>query len=176
MAVDRVATRLRVTVWATPGTVSSRPSDGRGGRECRNAGDDLVADTPLVESAALFGQRAVERRVTGVQPGDVVARGVGVGELIDDLVQIQRPGVDDVRIRRTQRQQIVGHDRARVQAHRTALQQPLPAHGDQIGGTGPGADEVDGHGLITASCLMKAHCVTGIAGRQPVNDPTGSPR
>ena len=35
---------------------------------------------------------------------------------------------------------------------------------------GPGPDEVDRHRLVTD------HCVTGIAGRQPVNPPSGSPR
>ena len=49
------------------------------------------------------------------------------------------------------------------------FEQPLAAHGDQVGGARSGADEVDGHGLVTA------HCVTGIAGRQPVNPPSGSP-
>ena len=57
-----------------------------------------------------------------------------------------------------------------VQADRAAAQQSLPAHGDQVGGAGSGADEVDRHGLVTN------HWVTGIAGRQPVNRPTGSPR
>ena len=89
-------------------------------------------------------------------------------EIVDDLVQVQRPGVDNAGSRRTQRQQVLGHDRAGVQAHRAALQQALPADGDQVGRAGPGADEIDGH-------RVTAHWVTGSAGRQPVNDPTGSP-
>lgn len=35
IAVDRVATRVKVTVWATPGTVSSRP---RAAATAANAG------------------------------------------------------------------------------------------------------------------------------------------
>ena len=93
-----------------------------------------------------------------------------VGQLGDDLVEVERAGVDHPGVRRAQRQQVLGHDRARVQADRAAAEQPLTAHGDQIGGAGPGPDEVDGHRLVTD------HWVTGIAGRQPVNPPTGSPR
>ena len=107
---------------------------GRCRRESRYTRDDFVVHAERVEAAALFGQRAVERRVAGVQSRDVVPGGVGVGEFTDDLVERQRPGVDDPGIRRAQRQQVVGHDRARVQAHRAAAQQPLAAHGDQIGG------------------------------------------
>ena len=95
---------------------------------------------------------------------------MGIGQLGDDLVEVERAGVDHARVRRAQRQQVLGHDRAGVQADRAAAEQALTAHGDQIGGAGPGPDEVDGHRLVTA------HWVTGIAGRQPVNPPTGSPR
>ena len=104
-----------------------------------------------------------------MQPRDVESGRVRVGDLADDLVERQRTGVDHLGIRRAQRQQVVGHDRTRVQADRTTVQQPLATHGDQVGGARPGPDEVDGHGLVTA------HCVTGIAGRQPVNLPSGSP-
>ena len=70
--------------------------EGGGGRgESRYARDDFVVDAQRIESAALLGQRAVERRVTGVQPRHVVAGGVGVGEFGDDLFEGQRTGVDD---------------------------------------------------------------------------------
>ncbi len=94
---------------------------------------------------------------------------MGIGQLGDDLVEVQRAGVDHSRVGRAQRQQVLGHDRAGIQADWAAAEQPLTAHGDEIGGAGPGPDEVDGHRVVTD------HCVTGIAGRQPVNAPSGSP-
>jgi hypothetical protein len=95
---------------------------------------------------------------------------VRVGQLGDDLVEGERAGVNHARIRRAQRQQVVRHDRARVQADRAAAEQALTAHRDQVGRAGSGPDEVDGHRLVTN------HCVTGIAGRQPVKPPSGSLR
>ena len=62
---------------------------------------------------------------------------------------VSGPGVDHPGVRRAQRQQVVGHDRARVEAHRAPLEQAFPAHGDQIGRARAGADEVDGHRLVT---------------------------
>ena len=50
--------------------------------------------------------------------------------------------------------------------HRTTLIKRLDT---RRGGTGARSDEVDGHSLVTS------HCVTGIAGRQPVNLPNASP-
>ena len=105
-----------------------------------------------------------------MQPRHVVTGGVGRGEFVDDLVQGQRAGVDHLRVGRAQREQVLRHDRPGVQADRAALQQPLAAHRDQVGGAGPGTDEVDGHSVLTT------HWVIGIAGRQPVNPPSGSPR
>ena len=93
-----------------------------------------------------------------------------VGEFGDDLIQCQRSGVDHPGVGRAQRQQVLGHDRAGVQADRAAAQEPMAAHRDQVGRTRSRADEVDRHRLITD------HWVTGIAGRQPVNPPSGSPR
>ena len=100
-----------------------------------------------------------------MQPCHVEPGGVGIREFGDDLVEGQRPGVDHPSVRRTQRQQLVGHDRAGVQAYRATAQQPLTAHGDQVGGAGARPDEVDGHRLVTD------HWVTGSAGRQPVKPP-----
>ncbi len=170
IAVDSVATRVNVTVCATPGTVSSRPSAAAAAAKAGTPGHDFVVDAEPVETPALLGQRAVQRRVARMQPRDIQSGRVRVGDLVDDLVECQRPGVDHPGVRRTERQQVVGHDRARVQAHRATAQQPLPAHGDQVGGARARTDEVDGHPLVTT------HCVTGIAGRQPVNSPSGSPR
>lgn len=103
-----------------------------------------------------------------MQPRHVVAGGVRLAELGDDLIQRQRAGVDDSRVRWAQCQQVVGHDRTRVQAHRAALQQPLAADGDQVRGARARADEVDGH-------RVTAHWVTGNCGCQPVKAPNALP-
>ena len=97
------------------------------------------------------------------------AGGVGLDKLGEDLVQRQGAGIHDLGVRRALREKVFGHDRARVQTHRASLQEPLTAHGDQVGGTRAGADEVDRHRLVTD------HCVTGYWGRQPVKPPSGSP-
>ena len=141
---------------------------GGGRRESRYTRYYFVVDTQRVESAALFGERAVERRVTGVQPRHIMPGGVGVGEFGDDLIQRQRPGVNDFRVGRAQRQQIVGHDRTRIQADPASAEQALSADGDQVCGPGARADKVHRHFVIT-------HCVTGSCGRQPVRPPSGSP-
>ena len=104
-----------------------------------------------------------------MQPRHIGSGGGRLGDFADDRVKRERSGVDDPRVSRTQRQQVVGHDRARIKAYGASAQESLSANGDQIGGTWSCTDEVDGHSLVTT------HCVTGIAGRQPVNLPSGSP-
>ena len=141
---------------------------GRGGSESRNARDDLVADTQRIEATTLFSDRAVEPRIAGMQPSDIVARGVGAGDLVNDLIQCQRAGVDDAGISRAFRKQVVGHDRARVQTNSAPLEQSLAADGDQVGSSGSSTDEVHRHSSVTD------HWVIGICGRQPVNPPIGS--
>jgi len=42
------------------------------------------------------------------------------------------------------------HEGAGVEAYRTALDQPQSANGDQIGRTGAGADQMDGHRRATS--------------------------
>jgi len=63
-------------------------------------GHDLVVDAQRVKPSALFGERAVDRRVTRVQPRHVEARCVGIGQFGDDLVEVQRAGVDHPGFRR----------------------------------------------------------------------------
>ena len=109
-----------------------------------------------------------------MQSCDVVARGVGGDDLIDDLIQSQRASVDDAGIRRAELQQVGGHDGTRVQTHRAPLQQSLPADGDQVGCTRTGADEVHRHFRATAT-TVRSHWVIGICGRHPVKPPNGSP-
>ena len=133
-----------------------------------------MGDAEFGKPTALFGHRAVDRRIARVQPRYVVACRIGGGHLADDLIQCQRSSVDDASAWRAFRQQIVGHDRACVQAHRAALQQALTANRDQIGRTRPGTDEVHRHFRVTAA-TVSSHWVIGICGRHPVKPPNGSP-
>ena len=62
-----------------------------------------------------------------------------------DLVERQRRGVDQPRVRRAVREQLRRHDRAGVEADRAARQQVAAAQGDQVGRARAGADEMHGH-------------------------------
>ena len=66
------AWRVRITVCATSGIVSSR-LQGRGrGRERRHPGRQVPRDPERVEPPRLLGDGAVDREVAGLQPRDVL--------------------------------------------------------------------------------------------------------
>ena len=136
MAVDSVATRLSVTVCATPGTVSSARAPRP--RRMPAPGDDLVADPELFEPAALLGDGAVERgspecsRATSWPAASASASSPMICSRVRGPVSTTRaPG---------------GHSASRSfgmmefgeQADGAALQQPLAPHGDQVGGARSG--------------------------------------
>ena len=77
--------------------------------------------------------------------GDISALGVRRLDLGDDLIEGQRRGVDDLRARRRGGDDFARHQRAGVKADRAALDQPQPAHRDQIGRAGTGTDEMHRH-------------------------------
>ena len=70
---------------------------------------------------------------------------MGIRHMGDDLVEGQRRGVDDQRAGRRGGEDFGRHQRAGIEADRAALDQPQPAHGDQIGRAGAGADEMHRH-------------------------------
>jgi hypothetical protein len=119
--------------------------------------------------AHLLGHRAEDRRVAGVEAGDVVSVGVGGGEFRDDLVEGERGGVDLARAEWAVVEEFVRDERTGVEADRCGGDQVAAADRDQIGGARTGSDEVHGH-------LVTLQIVTGIAGRQPVMVPTGDAR
>ena len=80
-----------------------------------------------------------------MDPSNVEALGVCRGDLGDDLVEGQGRSVDDPRPRRCGGDDFARHQGAGIEADRAALDQPQPAHRDQIGGPGSGADEMHGH-------------------------------
>ena len=80
-----------------------------------------------------------------MKPGDVLAPCGRLDAERNDRVEIERRGVDDPRARRAMIEQRRGHERAGVEADRAAGDEIAPAHGDEIGRAGPGADEVHRH-------------------------------
>ncbi len=85
-----------------------------------------------------------------MQPRHVAAGGVCAHELRLDLVEVERCGVDDAGAGRAQREKLRRHDRAGIEADRAARDEVAPAHGDEIGRAGAGADEMHGHGATPA--------------------------
>ena len=96
----------------------------RGGGERGHAGDDVVGHAERVQPAHLLGHRAVDRRVAGVQPGDVVAAAGGRRRSSAMISSRSRCcGVDQPGARRRMLEHLARHQRARVQADRRARDQ-----------------------------------------------------
>ena len=117
----------------------------RSGGEGRNPGGDRPGYARGLEAADLLGDGAVERGVARMDAGDVEACGMGGLDLGQDFVEVHGCGVEHPGTGRR-----FGHDLGRdqgagVEADRTAADQGEPAHGDEVGRTRAGADEVDRH-------------------------------
>ena len=80
-----------------------------------------------------------------MHPRDFGAVAMSRFDLGEDFIKRQRRGVDDPRAQRRGGDNLARHQRARIQAHCAALDQAQPAHRDQIGRAGPGADEMHRH-------------------------------
>ena len=72
---------------------------GSGRREGRHARREGKRNAAAFEPAQLFGERAVDRKIAGLQPRHVMAGGMGRHEFRLDLVERHRRGVDDARAR-----------------------------------------------------------------------------
>src|SRR5262249_43053363 len=86
------------------------------------------------------------------------------GEFGVDLVERHGRGVDEARVLGAPGEQIGRHDRAGIEAHGTAREDLLAAHGDEIGGARPGADEVHGHGAPPLSASAQVAGPTAVRG------------
>ena len=78
-----------------------------------------------------------------MQPRHVLAPRMGLGEMGEDGVAIEILGVDPAATR--ERQHLLAHERAGIDADRAGLDEARGAQRQQVGRAGPGADEVDGH-------------------------------
>src|SRR5215470_510600 len=68
-----------------------------------------------------------------------------------DFIERQRCGVDNAGIVRTLRKQFARHDRAGIEADRTARDQVPPAHRDEVRRARPRSDEMHRHGGASVS-------------------------
>src|SRR5215468_7701012 len=103
-----------------------------------------------------------------MQPRHVAALLGGAPALFDDLVQRQRRGVDDARARRAVLEELLRHQRAGIEADRTATDQVAPAHRYQIDGARPGTYEMHCH---RPSPLAMAQVARAVAMRLPSSWP-----
>ena len=128
--------------YARPG--EGAPQGGGSGREGRNARHHCVGDGERVEPVHLLAHGRIEGDVAGLEPRHVLARRVRRREMVDDSIEIEALGIDASAP--AQRQDVGAHERACVKADGARLYEPRGLHGQQIGGAGSCADEVDGHG------------------------------
>ena len=72
---------------------------GRRRKRARNPRNDFIRDAEPVELAELFGDRAVDRRVPGMQPHDPLPGPAGRRHDLDDLRQRELRTVDQLGLR-----------------------------------------------------------------------------
>ena len=140
-----MAVRVRITVWAIFGQGELGLEGGGGGGEGGNAGRHVIGDAEPVEPAHLLGDGAIERGIAGVDAGHVLALRMGGLDLGDDLVERHGGGVDDAGACGRGLHDLLRHQRAGIEADRAGLDELQPAHRDEVGCAGAGADEMDGH-------------------------------
>src|SRR5262245_24503185 len=86
-----------------------------------------------------------------------------------DRIERERRGVDDARGLRTIGKQLPWHDRAGIEADLAARDQLAPAHGDEVGGARPRADEMHGHGASPLKTSAQVTGPTAMRGRMSVD-------
>ena len=118
---------------------------GGGGDEGGHAGRHVVGDGEGIQPPHLLGGGAVDGRIARVDPRHVVPARVRLGHQGGDLVEVHGRGVAHQRALRRGGDHLRRHERSGVEAHRAALDQAQPAHGNEVGRARAGADEVNGH-------------------------------
>ena len=91
-----------------------------------------------------------------MHPRDVLAGAVGAAHLPNDLVQGERRRVQDPRVRRRVRQDLLGHQGPGVEHDRAGGDQVAAAQRDQVRRARPGADEMHGHAEASRSSARLA--------------------
>ena len=109
-----------------------------------DAGDDAVRQPEAVEFAVLLGDRAVHRRVAGVEPHHGLARFIGGLDFGDHGGEVESGAVDPARGGRGVVEQLLIDQRPRVDHEVGAFQGFDAAKRDQVRRARPGSDESDG--------------------------------
>src|ERR1044071_5684161 len=76
-------------------------------------------------------------------------------ELFLDLIEVHWRRVDDPRVLRRERDDLLGNERTRVQAHRTTRHQIAPPHGDEVRCSRPRPNEMNGHDVCFRSLRLR---------------------
>ena len=118
---------------------------GRGGGEGRHARSDRVVDPQPVETAYLFCDCAIQRRVSRMHPRHIPARTVRRNEFGFDLIEGHRCRVEDSGIGARLGDHVFRHQRAGIEHHRRGADQCQAAHRYEIRRAGARTDEMHGH-------------------------------
>ena len=95
-----------------------------------------------IQPLGLLVQGGVDRRIAGAQAYDLKPRGVGIDDAGGDLVEVEVLRVDELRTVGAVVEHGVVDVGAGVDAHVGGVEQRHGAQGQEVGRTGPGADEV----------------------------------
>ncbi len=156
--------RVNTTLWATPGTVSSRPSSAAAAEKAGTPGGQRVGNSQALQAAGLLGDGAVDGQVSRMESRHIFVGGMGSDKLSLYLVECHGRGVDDSRPARAVLEELGWDDGAGVEAYGAAGEQIPAAYCDQVCRAGAGAYEVDGHGMmgvvVSAGCGCAASALT----------------
>ena len=163
IAVEAAWVRVKITVCASSGTVSSRPMIAAAAAYAGTPGVTSQFTPACIEPPGLLGQRRVDRGIAGAKSRDIVSALMSRNQMISDLIKIKMLTVDQGRSWRTVSQDLSVDVGAGVDTDGRRLDQPHSSHRQQVRRPWTGPDEMDGH----STSLIELHCTTARAGRQP---------
>ena len=151
------------------------PQSGGGGYIGGHAGDDLIGNPIRLKPPDLFGNRAIQRRIAGMHPGHILPLGMGRDDFRVRLVQRHRRGIHDPGTSRGPCHNRLGHQRPRVQTHRTGRNQTRGFEGQQLRIARPGTNEIDGQTLFPSFFWPKISRGGAAGAAPPLSSPARSP-
>ena len=80
-----------------------------------------------------------------MNPGHILTQRVGGNHMGNNLIEVQRRGVDDCRVVRRMSQNFRWHQGASIQTDRRGGDQVTATQGDEVRGAGSGADKEYSH-------------------------------
>ena len=140
-AAVRPGSRVATSDWATPGTVSSRPTAAEAAASEPTPGTSSKR-APLGAPVDLLLHRRVEREVAGVQPHDA-GIGRGAAYTASDVLEGHARRVVHRGVGTGVVEHLVGHQRRRPHDDVGSARRSAAAQRQQVGGAGSGAHEGD---------------------------------